>query len=43
MQELSQIVDSMDLSIQEAILATIRQMLDNEELVYDGTSRLVQK
>jgi ATP-dependent DNA helicase RecQ len=37
MQELNQIVDSTDLTMQEHILATIRQMLDNGELAYDGS------
>jgi ATP-dependent DNA helicase RecQ len=42
MQELNQIVDSVDLTAEETILATIRQMLDNGELVYDNASRLIQ-
>lgn len=43
MQELNQIVDSMDLAVQERALVTIRQMLDNGELAYDSAGRLVQK
>ena len=42
MQELTQIVDSVDVATEKAVLATIRQMLDNGELAYDSTSRLVQ-
>jgi ATP-dependent DNA helicase RecQ len=42
MQELTQIVDNVDVATEKAVLATIRQMLDNGELAYDSTSRLVQ-
>jgi ATP-dependent DNA helicase RecQ len=41
MQELHQIVDSIDFTSEETVLATIRTMLDNGELAYDSTSRLV--
>ena len=41
-QELKQIVDSVDLTEEEAVIATIRKMLDNGELVYDNARRLVQ-
>ena len=42
MQELHQIVDSIDSTTEEIVLSTIRQMLDNGELAYDSTSKLVQ-
>lgn len=41
-RELNQIVDTADLTAEETMLATIRQMLDNEELSYDSASRLMQ-
>ena len=41
-QELSEIVDAVDLNAAKTVLATIRQMLDNGELAYDNTSRLIQ-
>jgi ATP-dependent DNA helicase RecQ len=43
MQELHQIVESVDhLTAEETIVATIRQMLDDGELSYDGTGKLMQ-
>ncbi|MCU0317941.1 MAG: RecQ family ATP-dependent DNA helicase [Amoebophilaceae bacterium] len=42
MRELTQIVDNVDFATEKAVLATIRQMLDDGELAYDSTSRLVQ-
>ena len=42
MQELHKIVDSVDLTTEATILATIRNMLDNGELVYDDANRLIQ-
>jgi ATP-dependent DNA helicase RecQ len=41
-QEVNQIVDSVDLTEEKTMLATIRQMLDNGELSYDHASRLMQ-
>jgi ATP-dependent DNA helicase RecQ len=41
-QEVNQIVDSVDLNAEKTMLATIRQMLDNGELSYDHASRLMQ-
>ena len=41
-RELKQIADSVDLTEEEAVLATIRKMLDNGELVYDNARRLAQ-
>ncbi len=41
-QEVNQIVDSVDLTEAKTMLATIRQMLDNGELSYDHASRLMQ-
>jgi ATP-dependent DNA helicase RecQ len=40
--ELWQIVESIDCNAEKNILATIRNMLDNGELVYDNAIRLVQ-
>ena len=39
-QELNELVGSMDLSATQAILATIRQLLDDGELAYDGAGEL---
>lgn len=41
-QELSQIVDGTDITTEKTILTTIRNMLDNGELVYDSANRLKQ-
>jgi len=40
--DVKSIVDSIDMQDEAAVLATIRQMLDNKELMYDQTGRLVQ-
>ena len=41
--DLNVIVDRMDWTAEKAVLATVRQMLDNEELAYDDCGRLVKK
>lgn len=42
MCELREIIDSMTLQDEAAVVATIRQMLENKELIYDQAGRLVQ-
>lgn len=43
MCDLKQMVGSSELTTEEALLATIRQMLDQGELAYDDAGRLVRK
>lgn len=41
-REVREIVDSIDIQGQEEVVAAIRQMLENEELIYDQAGRLIQ-
>ena len=40
--EVREIVDSIDIQGEEEVVATIRKMLENEELIYDQAGRLIQ-